>query len=247
MRKVFLLTAVAIVLLLQPTPLGACSCGLGSFITKPSGPNQVVLVAKIDNVSGDATLNGHKAGYEAQATVLDFFWGPRARVLSSDNHIRLRGSHEICSDFFFLQGKSYFISGSADQDGVIKVGSCSGSGELDWDRSQLNLRALSYGPLGQTGAVLGKVSKTASPIRPVAHVGLVLEGSDGIAFRTTTDDEGIYLINGVPEGTYTIRLVAAKSQRQERKLFVNAGEYADGTLELHQDTTPRTVDHPRPK
>lgn len=136
----------------------ACSCGQTTFVTKQFGPDHTVLIGKVASVVEEGSIEGKKFGSRATATIIQFFWGPRERVETSDNAIRLRGSSP-CDPFQFIEGATYFLSGNVEKDGTLVIASCGFSGLLEWDRTQLNLKAIALGALNQTGAVLGRLHK----------------------------------------------------------------------------------------
>jgi hypothetical protein len=233
MKQIGVLFLEILAFVMVPAVAEACSCGQTTFVTKQFGPDHTVLIGKVASVVEEGSIEGKKFGSRATATIIQFFWGPRERVEFSNNTVRLRGSSP-CDPFQFIEGATYFLSGFVEKDGTLVIASCGFSGLLEWDRTQLNLKAIALGPLSQSGAVLGKVQKMNSS-EPAAYVDLVISGDKG-EFHTISDNEGTYLVMGVPEGDYHLKvdLPGWTPRYRSYGIRVKVGEYSNGSIDLQK-------------
>lgn len=237
MRKMGALFLGILAFVMGTAVVEACSCGQKTFVTKQIHPDHAVLIGKVTSVVEEGSTEGKRFGSRATATIIQFFWGPRERVETSDNEVRLRGTSP-CDPFQFIEGDTYFLSGFVEKDGTLVIASCGFTGPLEWDRTQLNLKAIALGPLSQTGAVLGQLHKMDSS-GPAANVDVVISGDKG-EFHTITDNEGIYLVMGVPEGDYHLNVdLPGWTQRyRSYPIRVKVGEYSNGSVDLQKVAVP---------
>ena len=185
-------------------------CGDRHPFARPVSPEQIVMTARLIWVGrlGRRMGIGDKAGVVGVGIVERQFWGPRVpRVV-------------LLTDYVFWKGETYFVDGSRDTGllarflPIVRAGDCSRTRPLV--DAEIDLHAIEKGSLAATGAHIVGYARKPELLRsflnfpPVAHIPMPhaqirLTGSAGDRI-ITTDQDGIYEIDGLPPDVYTLRL-----------------------------------------
>src|SRR5947207_1247477 len=81
-----------------------------------------------------------------------------------------------------------------------------------------------------TGVISGLVTLKA---KPAPHVPVVLYGNSAASLpngelKTSTDENGVYRLTGLPAGSYWVKPMTPASAEVGRKVTIDDGETADG-------------------
>ena len=201
----------------------------GGLFAEPVFPGHTVFTARMIRVSHRARVSGKWAGDWAIARVQDRFWG----LPSMAPHF------VFLTDGLFWEGETYFIDGRRAQGfltrhlPIVEARPCGRSGPLV--DTTLELRVLREEPPASGTRIVGFVRKhelfVGGLTPPAAHTSIAgakisVTGPSGITV-VTTDQEGIYEVNGLPPDNYRLRLalpdsqIAPDNQVEKRELIGN--------------------------
>jgi hypothetical protein len=139
---------------------------------------------------------------QALAVVKDRYWGlpwywPKV--------VRLDGSYPC--DIAMAEGEDYLVSGGRERYGVVQVNLCSRTQPLK--TAQIDLRTLDGSHCVEPGGgtLIGHVNKGRDTFRgptpPAPNVSVTFRNLDG-AFTAQSDGDGIYELQHLAPGTYTV-------------------------------------------
>jgi hypothetical protein len=207
----------------------ALTIGLAAFTSSLSGPDcgpkppfshqlsashavftarAVFVGSSIDGLFRDKRAHGSSTGNWAIGVVQEKFWG-----LSS-----WQPRLVLLTDFAYWKGETYFIDGSRGRGlvtrflPIVAAGPCSRSKPIE--DAIVDLRLL-RGALSNDGThLIGYVTKPKifvpgfarqTPPEFAAGAKIAISGNNG-AQTITTDASGVYQLDGLPPGDYTLRL-----------------------------------------
>lgn len=191
-------------------------CGDRHPFARPVSPEQIVMTARLIWVGrfGHRISIGDKAGLAGIGVVERQFWGPRMpRVVLLTNNL-------------FWKGETYFVDGSRETGllarflPIVVAGNCGRTRPLV--DAEIDLREVEKGSLSTNGAHIVGYARKPESLRsflnfpPVAHIPMPhaqmrLSGSGGERV-VTSDQDGIYEIDGLPPDVYTLKLALPDTQ-----------------------------------
>jgi hypothetical protein len=199
---------VACFLLVAASLAYPCSCSNSTPIQRTSERYQdrAVFTAHVLGWLGSHKGNGQLWSDRVLAVVHERYWGmpwywPRI--------VMLNGSGQC--DIAMLIGEDYLVSGWRYHYAMIDVGVCSRTQPLK--TAQLDLRTLDGSHCaGPGGTVLGHISnaRDIKEILPIAKATVNLVDQTGNTYTSESDRDGIFELNHLPPGRYTVESLAAK-------------------------------------
>ncbi len=144
------------------------------------------------------------------------------------------------------KGDEYFVDGRRSEGllthfvPIVEHYACCHTERLDY--AAVDLRVLEDGPPRSGVRIIGRVGTDLVGFEPARGVKLLVTGPDGKTTTTTTDQQGIYDLVGLPEGHYSV-LVESESQR--RYFYKIEGDVKSGEvwgyslIAWHAQTSPR--------
>jgi len=220
------LTATLGLVLLQSS-LDLPSCGGASpLFVQPQSPGQAVFTARLIRVGHTTRVSGQWAGYWAIGLVQERFWGWPGWA----------PPFVLITHSFFWEGETYFIDAGRVNRllprllPILEFRSCGRTSPLV--DAEIEMRVLREGPPASGARIIGFVRKpepfTGMFAPPKAHTPFAgakisLRGSSGTTI-VTTDQEGIYEVDGLAPDDYTLKLALPDTQ------FAHEHEVKKGAL-----------------
>jgi hypothetical protein len=153
---------------------------------------------------------------------------------------RFPGLPSPTSDFvifrwFFKPGErgEYFVDGRRGPGllgrllPIVEVYPCCRTQPLD--RAALELRVLQGGPPKSGVRIVGRVVNAFPTSEPARGVKMLITGPAG-SVTTTTDQQGIYDLTGLPAGHYSIQVESESERQRGLECDVKSGEVLQSTL-----------------
>jgi hypothetical protein len=180
-------------------------------------PGHEVFTARLIRVGHTAKVSGRWAGDWAIGVVEDQFWG----LPSWAPHI------VFLTNNIFWEGGTYFIDGRRASGAltrllpIVEAGPCART-RLVADAT-LDLRVLREGPPKSGVSIVGCARKPEESVgglrpppmhTPLGGASVSVTGSAGTT-TVTTDQDGIYEVNGLPEDNYIVKIALPETQVAE--------------------------------
>jgi hypothetical protein len=199
-------TAFVILLsFLCPHSSWACSCSNSIPIqgTSDRYRERAVFTAHVMQLMGRIyNFEGKRMSGQVLAVVRERYWGlpwywPKVVLLDGG----------FFCNIAMAEGEDYLVSGRRTRYGMIDVSVCSRTQPLE--SAQIDLRTLDGSHCSRPGGtVIGRVTQGWDPFRAtnpfVRNVSLTFRNQDGGEFSAQSDGDGIYELQHLPAGTYTL-------------------------------------------
>ena len=209
----------------------ACSCGAAMLCPSMSSSAQIFIGRVMGQEQGKVqfTVEQRFKGVPSDATSITAFADP------------------LCGGGFEI-GKRYvvFISRLGDQPFIPGCGMTDlverSASTIDFlknwasGQSQPKLRGLVVENQGESGT---SIDRPASNIRPLANVEVSARAADGSTYRARTDNRGIFRIDRIPVGKYSIDASLHGYETRRNDYSVSVPENACGELNLSMSTASR--------
>jgi len=195
---------VAICCLFSSPAVFACSCSNSTPIQRTSDhyADRAVFTAHVVQLMGRIyNWDGKRLSSQVLAVVKERYWGlpwywPKIVILD--------GSYPC--DIAMEEGQDYLVSGHRWRYGVLGVNGCSRTQPLSM--AQVDLRTLDGSHCaGPGGTVMGRIhrgrdSYRVNPIAP--DLEMTFRDQDGNIYTAQSDDDGIYEVQHLAAGIYTL-------------------------------------------
>jgi hypothetical protein len=206
-------TLVALLLVFSSSLAFGCSCSNSTPIQKTSEHyrERAVFTAHVVQLLGRIyNFDGKRQSSQVLAVVKERYWGlpwywPKVVILD--------GSYPC--DIAMAEGEDYLVSGRRERYGVLGVAVCSRTQPLE--TAQLDMRTLDGSHCAAPGGTIigqvyrGKDDFHQNPLAP--DVSLTFRGQDGKTYSTESDRYGIFELQHLAAGTYTLDSQFSANQR----------------------------------
>jgi hypothetical protein len=181
-----------------------CSCSNSTPIQRTSERyrERAVFTAHVVQLMGRIyNFDGKRQSSQVLAIVKERYWGlpwywPKVVILD--------GSYPC--DIAMAEGEDYLVSGRRDRYGVLGVAGCSRTQPLE--TAQLDIRTLDGSHCAEPGGtIIGQVYRGKDDFHqnPLAQgVSLIFRSQDGKTYSAQSDRDGIFELQHLAAGTYTL-------------------------------------------